>query len=121
MSLAMQMQADVGAVFTNTGDFGVAISYQRGTLTVPLNALVGSTVFETSAEFGITRTETRDYLFDPTLLILGGLLKLPERGDVIVENNRRYVATSPQGQSTYVYEDENRLMIRVHTTLTKDS
>jgi hypothetical protein len=121
MTLASQLSADIETVFINTNDFGVSISYQRGTASVSFTALVSSTVFESEASFGITRTETRDYSFVPSRLILGSAVKLPERGDVIVEGGRKYIVTEPVGQPCYQYDDENRLMMRVHTTMIKDA
>ena len=121
MTLASQLSADIESVFINTSDFGVSISYQRGTLTVTFKAIVSSTIFEAETSYGVTRTETRDFSFSPSRLILQSAVRLPERGDKIVENGRTYIVTEPGGQPCYQYDDENRLMMRVHTTLVKDA
>lgn len=121
MTLAAQIAEDVEGVFLNTSDFAVSVAYKRGSHSVTFDALVSSTVFETSTEFGITRLETRDYSFAPANLVITSQVRLPERGDKIVEGGRTYIVSEPSGQPCYGYDDENRLMIRVHTVLAKDA
>lgn len=109
------------SVFTNTNHFAVSVAYQRGSLSVTLDALVSSTLFDSETTYGVTRIETRDFSFVPSKLILSGAVRLPERGDKIVDDGRTYILTEPAGQPCYQYDDENRSMIRVHTTLIKDA
>ena len=107
------------SVFLNTNHFAISISYQRGSFSVTMDALVSSTIFDSETTYGVTRTETRDYSFAPARLILIGSVRLPERGDKIVEDGRVYIVTEPAGQPCYQYDDENRSMMRVHTTMVK--
>jgi len=121
-NLAQQVIDDVEAVFTNTDDFGVSITYARGAnSTAAFSAIVSSSVFETSTEFGIKRVETRDYSFKPSRLVISSTLTLPQRGDKVTEGSRVYLVTEPSGQPCYTYDDENRAMIRVHTVLKTDA
>lgn len=122
MTLAEQVVDDVENVFLNTDDFGVSITYARGeNSTSAFVALVSSSVFETSTEFGIKRVETRDYSFKPSRLVISATLTLPQRGDKITEGSRVYLVTDPSGQPCYGYDDENRAMMRVHTVLKTDA
>ena len=109
------------SVFANTNHFAVSVVYQRGSLSVALDALVSSTLFDAETTYGVTRIETRNFSFVPSKLILSGAVRLPERGDKIVDAGRTYILTEPAGQPCYQYDDENRAMIRVHTTLIKDA
>lgn len=121
MSLASQMADDVESVFLNTEDFAVSVIYQRGTLTVTLDAVVSQSVFESGTDYGVMRVETRDYLFKPSALVLNAKTITPERGDKIIEDGRTHIVTEPAGLPAYVYDDENRLMMRVHSVLSKES
>lgn len=115
MSLAAQMATDISAVFMNTDDFAVSISYVRGASTISgLTGLVSSSVFESADGMGLTRVETRDYLVEASTLAI-----TPQRADKIIESGRTYTVTEPAGQSPFAYEDENQLILRIHTVLTR--
>ena len=110
--------ADVSAVFLNTADFGITITYKRGVTVLgnAINALVGESQFEVAQDFGFTRHETRDYL-----IAVGSISSLPQRGDTITEGTNVYTVTSPGGGPAYRYEDEDWLMLRIHSSLTTGS
>lgn len=117
MTLSEQIETDISGVFLNTDDFAVSVSYSDGSHSVTLNAVVSSTVFESGGGFEITRSEYRDYLIESSTLILNGITTTPGRGDTITENGKIYRVTSPDGEDAFAYEDENRLLLRIHTVL----
>ena len=122
MTLANLIAADVVDVFLNVNDFAVTATYQRGGAEISLVVLVSESQFEVSTEFGITRVETRDYIFRTNLLTFGTSSgqAYPERGDKIIEGANTYVVTSPGGGAdVYSFEDENRYLMRVRTVLSK--
>lgn len=112
MSLSTQIAADVSSVFLNTDDFAVSIIYRAEHGDQYLTAMVDSSTFETSNQFGVTSFETRDYLIAATDVVV-----MPERGDQIIEGGRVYIVTNPAGQPAWQYDDENQLLVRIHTTL----
>jgi len=130
MTLKDMMTADVDAVFTNTDDFGVSITYQSNPArfptdrwketTEPFAAIVERSSFDALGDFGATRIETRDYWFSPSKLVLRGKERLPERGDVIIEDGRLYIVVDGPGQRCYGYDEDRRMMF-VHTVLRKDA
>lgn len=117
MTLATQIAADVSDVFLNTSDFATTITYQRGGATLTLTALVGVSEFEVVESFGITRMESRDYMIEPSELDFGHGVTLPQRGDVITEGANKYIVSAPAGAPVFVYADENRTLLSVHTTM----
>jgi len=119
LTLATQIVADVSDVFLNTSDFAVAITYARGLATVALTAIVEPSEFDNVTAFGstATRVESRAYLIKASTLILSTVLTLPQIGDTITEGDNVYVIPKGSDRPRYEYADENRLMIRVNTTL----
>ena len=117
MSLATQIVADVAGVFMNTADFAVAITYERRGATVAVNAMVEPSQFPSLGdEGGATKYETRGYLIESSMLILGGTVVVPEIGDTITEGTRVYIVPKKTDGPRWEYADENRLLIRVNTT-----
>lgn len=118
MSLADQIAADISSVFLNTDDFAVLIDYGDGVSSIAtgISAIAENVGVEVSTEFGVTRYETRDYLFR-----VSDLSRKPQRGDKITEGSKIYAVSSPGGQSEWQYDDENQLLYRVHTVFDRDS
>ena len=122
MTLAAQIEADIADVFMNTDDFGVAITYTRGGASVALTALVEPSQFDNfSEEGGATTVERRGYLIEASTLILSGSVTLPQIGDTITEGGNVYIVPKRTDGPRYEYQDENRLILRVNTTLKSGS
>lgn len=118
MSLADQIIADVSAVFVNTADFAVSITYKRNGASVALTAIVEPSLFSTIGEqAGAVNVERRAYLIEASTLILNSQLTLPQEGDTITEAGNVYVIPKRTEGPRYEYADENRLLLRVNTTL----
>lgn len=117
-TLSDLMADHIDTVFLNTEHFAVSIDYRRGIndLATGVPAIVGASEFEVASEFGLTRFETRDYLIKPSALAV-----LPEKGDLITEGTRRYTVTAPGGGTEWRYDDEHRLLLRIHTVLSRVS
>lgn len=118
MTLATQIATDVSAVFFNTDDFAVSITYSDGSNTVTLPAMVSQTVYEQSDGQSLTRHVYRDYLIQASALILNSVVTKPVRHHTITEGSKTYKVTSPSGEDVFAYDDENELILRVHTILT---
>lgn len=119
MTLAAQIAADVSRVFFNTNDFAVNVTYSRGAASVPLVAIVAPQITDNIPELsaGVTRIEKRSYLIEASKLILSGSLTLPQIGDTITEGTNVFIVPKSNNQPRNEYADENRLTIRVNTTL----
>lgn len=117
-TLREAMSDHIDTVFLNTDHFATTIVYQRGTQTVSLTAMVSDSQVEVVTSFGATGYETRDYLVQPSLLVIGSAI-LPAEGDRIIEGGKTFVVTKPGGVREWRYEDENRLLMRIHTVFHK--
>lgn len=118
MSLATQIIADVPTVFMQTADFAVSITYKRGGYSVTLTAIVEPSLFSNIGEQGgSTNVERRSYLIQASTLILNSSLTLPQEGDVIEEGSNVYAIPRRTDGPRYEYADENRLMLKINTTL----
>lgn len=69
----------------------------------------------------VLRMEIRDYLIDSADLKLDGQPTLPERGDLIIENedgkNFTYEVLPIGNQRAWRYSDPFHLKLRIHTKL----
>jgi hypothetical protein len=117
MSLSTLMAADVDNVLLNTDEFAVTVTYSRGASSVTITAVVQASVFEVSNEFGVTRIESRDYVIKPSSLNFGSGVTVPIRGDLITEGGNVYIVTAPDGAPVYGYDNFQRLLLKVHTTM----
>lgn len=117
MSLASVIAADVTAVFFNTDDFAVSITYTRALESVELTAIVEPSRFEMFTELGATRVERRGYLIKASTLNFGSGVTLPQIGDTITEGSNVYIVPKGTELPRYEYTDEDRLILRVNTTL----
>ena len=120
MTLATQIATDISAVFLNTNDFAVSITYSDGSDSVTVPAMVSQTVYEQSDGQSLTRHVYRDYLIRAAALILNSVVATPARYHTITEGSKTYKVTSPSGEDVFAYDDENELILRVHTILTKN-
>lgn len=116
-NLSDVIAADIDDVFLNTDEFAVEITYSRRGSPVRLSAIQDSSMFESSNQFGITQTKTKDFLIEVAALIIAGELTEPAKGDVICLGNKTYVVTAQPGGRPDEYDDDDELMWRVHATL----
>ena len=98
------------------------VTYRRGSDTVDLAATIGRTKFEVDDSYGaIERYESRDFLVLAEELILGGALRLPERGDRIDEavgtTTYVYEVCAPGKEPPWRFSDAYRQTLRIHTKL----
>lgn len=114
------IETHVGSVFMNTEHFAVSITYSDGSDSVTVPAMVSQTVYEQSDGQSLTRHVYRDYLIRAAALILNGVVATPARYHTITEGSKTYKVTSPSGEDVFAYDDENELILRVHTILTKN-
>jgi hypothetical protein len=96
------------------------VTYQRGEQSVQVLATVGRTMFELDDGGGaLLKVESRDFLIRTADLVLGGSAALPERGDIIREeqDGRVYVfeVNAPGQAPPWRYSDPYRRTVRVHT------
>jgi hypothetical protein len=97
------------------------VVYRRGAVEITVQATIGRTLLKLDDGYGGVRMEwtDRDFLIHAADLVLGAVVVLPERGDVIRET---------QGDKTFVYEvmapgkepawrwsDVYRKVLRIHT------
>ena len=108
---------DVSDVFFNTDDFAVSITYTRGNHSAALIAIVEPDLFEQLTTLGATKIEQRSYLIKADTLIINGSLTLPQIGDTITEGANVFIVPKGNDRPRHEYADENRLILRVNTTL----
>ena len=100
---------------------GVSVTYQRGSDTVSVTALIGDTRVELADNYGgVTVTSPiRDYIIRVSDLVLGGSVIEPAAGDQIRETSgsTTYVfEVMPAGADTaFRYSDRYRTAWRIHT------
>lgn len=97
---------------------GRQVTYRRGADSVTLTATVGSSLLRLTEPGGgsrIERTE-RDYLIAPDLLVLGGRVVEPRRGDRVEDaaDGRVYEVLAPEGEAPWRYADGRGTLLRVH-------
>ena len=99
--------------------FSVAVTYVRGTVAVPLQAVAGAKLYRTTDRNGVTRTERvqRDWILEATDIASIGL---PQRGDQVRfvngGNTEIYeVVSLDASETTYQNIDNLGVMLRVHT------
>lgn len=98
------------------------IIYRRGEVESTVTATIGKTMADQDTGDGLVlRMEIRDYLIDSADLQLDGQPTLPERGDLIIENddgkNFTYEVLPIGNQRAWRYSDPFRLKLRIHTKL----
>lgn len=96
------------------------VLYRRDPDSVTVSATIGRTEFEIDDEFGVVqRTESRDFLVLTGDLILGGIVSLPQRGDIVEETvgteTLLYEVTAPSKEPCWRYSDLHRQTLRIHT------
>ena len=95
------------------------VSYHRGAESVALKASIGLTEFEVETDFGIQKTESRDFLIRTADLVLTGAATEPRRGDRIKETLGEEVVVfevmAPGQEPPWRFSDPNRLTMRIHT------
>jgi len=110
-----------------TGSASVKITYSRGAQSVVIQAIPGSSRLQVGTPatgLRIVRTD-KDYLFKAALLVLGGSVTQPQRGDVASEVTadgvtRQYqVLPYADKEPMYRYSDPERTIIRVHFKATQ--
>lgn len=116
-TLSDVIEGHVSAVFMNVEHFAVSITYTRGNQSVPLLAIVEPSLIENQTELGITKTETRGFLIETSKLEFGDGVTQPQIGDLITDGGRTYIVPKSSDRPRWEYADEDRLIIRVNTTL----
>ena len=121
MTLAAQIVADVPTVFFNTSDFAVAITYTRGSNSASLVAIVSDEQAENLTDLGATRIDVRTYQIEASTLDLGNGLIKPMAGDLITEGSSVFIVPKSAAIPRWSYADEDRLILRVNTTLKSET
>lgn len=101
---------------------GSAVTYYRGTSSVSVTAVVGSTDISIVNEYGVQiDTEIRDYLIASDDLILDAVSAEPEEDDEIKETRGDYIYTysvcNIGTEGCFRPSDSNSNTYRVHTKL----
>ena len=98
------------------------VIYRRGDVETTVTATIEKIMADQDTGDGLVlRMEIRDYLIDSGDLKLNGQLTLPERGDLIIENDDgtdfTYEVLPIGNQRAWRYSDTFRLKLRIHTKL----
>ncbi len=93
-----------------------AVVYQRGSLSVTVQAVLGNTLLRLSDDAGGVRMEwtDRDFLISSADLILAGEVTLPKRGDRIVDGEQTYEVAASGGEPAWRFSDAHRTILRIH-------
>lgn len=119
MTLRDQISSDIDTVFFNTDDFAVPITYRRGGASLALTAIVGSSVAESANDSGWTQVRIRDYVIKSSAFDFGTGITKPKVGDRIIDNGVAYIVTQINGGHEWQYDDEDHLLLRIHTVQDK--
>ena len=97
-----------------------AVTYHRGTDSVPLHATVGKTDYEVEDEYGFcVKAEVVDFLIRADDLVMAGQKTLPQLGDQIRftrgEQIMVFEVMALAGQSCWRYSDSFGQTLRIHT------
>lgn len=113
MSLRDQILTDISSVFFNRDDFATSITIRSGgrTIVSDLTAIADSTAFEATSSFGHVRYDTRDFLVETSKLPC-----LPSSDWTITEGTEQYRFSTNTDGHPWRYEDDDRVLIRMHTT-----
>jgi hypothetical protein len=97
---------------------GVKIIFRRDTDDVPLVATIGRSNWQLeNSAGGLMVLESRDFLVDVECLKLRGELIVPQRHDVILEDDLVYAVLDDSNIPAWRYSDQFRQQIRIHTKL----
>lgn len=100
-----------GQLLANASD---PITISRGAITLALQAMIGSTSFDSVESDGsITRFESKDFIVEAAKLV--GTIGLPQDGDLINDGKHSYEALALTGEQPFRYSDRHRTLIRIHT------
>ncbi len=97
------------------------VIYQRGAGQVSVQAIIGRTLLKLEDGYGGVHMEwtDRDFLIQPTDLVIAGLPILPERGDTIRETQSGktyiYEVMAPGSEPPWRWSDPHRKLLRIHT------
>lgn len=97
------------------------VIYVRGENQVSVLATIGRTLMKLDDGYGGIRMQwtDRDFLIDPSDLIISGSVITPERGDTILETVGTKVYTyevnAPGGEPAWRWSDPHRSLYRIHT------
>jgi len=99
------------------------ITYQRASASVSITAVVGASDGERMDSGGTLYSFTStDFLVTASQLILNGEIVLPQRGDVIIWDSRRYaVLAQNSGEKPYRESGPGGAVLRVHTKKTGEA
>jgi len=96
-----------------------SVLYERGALSVTLNATPGRTEYQKMDQSGVvTDFQTRDFIVTASDLILDGAVVLPVRGDTITDTAGTaavYEVLPIEGEQPYRFSDPLQRMLRIHT------
>lgn len=95
------------------------IKYQRGVEWAEVDATVARSVVEYFDNAGVrVRSEVRDYLIKPSLLVLAGVTVEPKEGDVITDSGEgtkvTYKLLPDAAGEAWRYTDRYHTLLRVH-------
>ena len=82
----------------------------------PLFATLGKTLFRSENEYGIT---VRTYSFD-FIVAAADMASEPERGDLIIYNNKQYEVLAPNNEPCWRWSGNNGDTYRIHTKFIGD-
>ncbi len=96
------------------------VEYVRAESSVGLPAVIGRTPFEEADEHGvIRRSESRDFIFSASSLILDDEITTPRKGDrireLIGDKWQIYQVGTQGSEPAFRFTDTSRRVIRVHT------
>ncbi|MBX3399540.1 MAG: hypothetical protein KF873_12425 [Gemmataceae bacterium] len=97
------------------------VVYRRGANEAAVQATVGRTLLKLDDGYGGVRMEwtDRDFLIHAADLVLGAVVVLPERGDVIRETAGTqtfvYEVMAPGKEPAWRWSDVYRKVLRIHT------
>ncbi len=104
-----------------TGYVAHPITYQRGDVSLSINAGVGSTPFRVDEGGVWVRIQSRDFLVAKTDM---GELDLPAEGDLITETIDgvavEFEVMAPGGEPAWRWSGPTRDRLRIHTKRTSD-
>jgi len=114
--MTLQSEAVTAAFKCARAISGRSVVYARGANSVTLSCVPGRTQFAAETGDGIIDyTNTDDYLFLASELILNSVLVTPLMGDTVTDAGVTRTVFSTAGDARFRYTDQEKKIIRIHT------
>ncbi len=92
------------------------VGYQRGSEVIWIDATVARSMYLYTDDNGVRiYTEGRDYLVEPSEIVMAGAETLPAEGDQVIDEDKRYTVMTESDGEVFRFTDRYHTLLRIHT------